>query len=493
MTSNDSKLNSLDKYLDSSSKSEEISKEINLMEDKLSLFNYPSFKEIFTSISTKNDLNQHLLSNLNSIIISKQIDDEKRVELISNQTKINEVKYALQQDLSKHKKLLDNLKVKYDKLLYDQTILSKKVKEMDSVIKSEKEQATLSLTKFSNKETQSMFELKKKDVLISRLMEQIGRLSDTTSKINTCPIAKNSEMYISYGLNEKKANVNIGNKNPKEFFNEEMSRALSEKYQMIIRQNEYMKAAFDKLNKEIIDLTLNQRNNFYNVYKETFDSDFNAGNIDMTVNNQFDLNDETEKFIDQIKYLMVKLKEFVIRKDELWHNGGGFNIRTSTNSDSNTEEINGNISCGKRGNIDQSYLINMIQIKDYYKELSNEMTELLQKVVLKDKQNDNKRSDVPISDIQDKRKTALNSVINVIDDNKTIDNQRYNNDKGINTQKKTINYDQMKNELQNYIEILNTTEAYALNKIQTENQIQSKDQSVDTSLSRNNDDNVLMS
>lgn len=481
MTTNDEQMiDSLDHYFKSTDqKEDDLIEETKQMEERVTLFNYPSFQSIFDLIAHNKECTQALLSNLKDIIIRKQIDDAKRIELIENSSKWNNEKGALQNEINKLRKNYDSLKVKYDKQTHDQITQTKKMKEMESVIKAEKEQSNISITKLNNKEIQYANEIKKKEALITRLSEQITKYSDSISKKEIIP--KNHEIYISYSLNEKKSNVNGGinsNKNSKEIFNDEMSRALSEKYQLIIKQNEYMKSALSELNKILIDLTLNQKNNFLIAYKETFCFDFAEGDLELSIDNGFDINNETEKYIEQLKYLFIKLKEFVIRKDELAHNGGGFNI----NSSNDGADGNGSMSYSKKANIDQSYVMNIIKLNEYYKELADDMSGRIKELMRKGK--DENSIQLSKSEIENIRAIALNNTISAIDDNNRLDGQLYK-DKASNQNKRIVNYNQLKNELINYIEILNTTDdyTYTMNQNQTDN----KHQSIQSS-----DDNVIM-
>ena len=443
------------------------------IEQSLTLFSFPSFNTIYQNLPEEEC--KLLLNNLSTILYLKEKDNEKRAELCIKISKLEADKKNNENEINKLKQNLNKIKIKLDK--NEQNYLNEKKRFVESIenLKKEKEQGGISLNALLGKENQYINEIKKKNTLISNQNEQIKKLSDSLSNKSKSVFSfNNSEITMSYCLNNTIDKKMAGGKSQKDLFYEELSKNLTEKYREIRNENEKMKIFLNELNIKIVELATKKKESFYNIFRSTFGVNFeNEKNINLAINlNKIDINHNCDLFIEQMKITFLQFQEFLIRADELLLNSSSVITKEAVDNSNQNESTNSNTNSKK-------YYTNMIFIFTYYQYLANELSDILNytlrnhKLDKEQKEGENMiekaleliqiGKDNIAKCLQENKKLELNEIVlnslNAKDDdiimksnsNVVFKNNYYNGN---------INYEVLENELNNYSNILSNMVNY---------------------------------
>lgn len=437
--------------------------QIKIIEEQLKLFSLPSFSFFYSLLSEDNT--KELLSVLSQIIYIRENDNRKRGEIISECAKVKQMNAGYQEEIGKLKQSIVNLKnqieknetnYQRDKKKYTDTILS---------LKKEKEHLISTNNALIGKENQYVNEIKKKAGLISTLNEQIKKLSDSQSNKSKAFSFSSPEMDMSYCLNCKDK-VSI-NKTQKEIFYEDSMNNLNEKYKGIHNENEIMKKELVYLDAKIREIAVKKKENYFSMFKSTFGFEFvNENKIDLSIKStNVDINSNFKSFIDNLKQTFIQMKEFSLKTDEML-------LQASSQSKVLTSETG--------DNNEKKYYLNMINIYNYYIILSEQLKNILEKVLQnsvepKEKEDMVERA-IELAEIAKKNvELAIKENKNLEQEGKIKSGMRLDIRKEITAMKEInkdnvikkeskINYDDLSKEIENFTELINNMNIFFDNK-----------------------------
>jgi hypothetical protein len=371
--------------------------EIKNFDSHLQLYGFPSFSDSLNSIPAH--LAHNFINNLGKILNQKQKDNEIKVEYLDRINKLESEKIALENTIQKLRSTVNELTEKQKRLEQQMIDKGAKWKEKKQHFKIEKEQEIKLNQKLQMRENQYLHEIKKKEKLINSLNEQIKKTiysydNKNTSSINHLALSSpRAEMNLSYSLGRSNSfnhtfiSQNNINSNLKQTFIEDHNKNIETKYMTIIKDNERLKSFLHTFHNQFIDLVRIKKESFLDFYKKTFGIDFpNEGNYDLGVDrvsrdnlikNNFaslDISLDIEPFMQTFNSNFIKLKEFLIRREELNFIG---HDNSNSNSDTTSTFNQNDFPNSKNTFLNEKYIQNVQVILENYKKINTTFTMLI--------------------------------------------------------------------------------------------------------------------
>jgi hypothetical protein len=383
--------------------------EIRNLENSLSIYNFPSYREIFNTLLEleKFSILKQLMFNLTEFLKNKsneqniktelidkvnRLDSEKRTLLdkldrqeTSHKAEVEQMKRLIlkkEEDLKKHKE--DIVNVKND--LIQERILKDKHRsrvvqlehEISRVKKESDEKSAEMNEKFFGKSSQAKNDLLKYSKGINMSYTLGDSSGNNYSKnyyqgnfinFNTNLFPSNNSFNTNYQINSQ--NINNDNEAKKEFFNQ-IETNFDNKYRSVLVDNEKLKDVILSLNSRIINIVNYKKEAFLSYYKRTFGEDFpnddnlplDADSLNLTIenlNHSVDIGHIVKVFDNNFN----RLEEFLKKSEEI-------------------RQINKDFNHGKTGAFNKDnflydkYLVNTTEIFTLYKKVNDTLFNLVE-------------------------------------------------------------------------------------------------------------------
>ena len=247
----------------------------------------------------------------------------------------------------------------------------------------------------------------------------------------------------------------------------ETTKDLNEKYKGIHNENEIMKKELVYLDAKIREIAVKKKENYFSMFKSTFGFEFvNENKIDLSIKStNVDINSNFKSFIDNLKQTFIQMKEFSLKTDEML-------LQASSQSKVLTSETG--------DNNEKKYYLNMINIYNYYIILSEQLKNILEKVLQnsvepKEKEDMVERA-IELAEIAKKNvELAIKENKNLEQEGKIKSGMRLDIRKEITAMKEInkdnvikkeskINYDDLSKEIENFTELINNMNIFFDNK-----------------------------
>jgi hypothetical protein len=372
--------------------------EIRNLENSLSIYNFPSYKEIFNTLMEleKFSLLKQLMFNLTEFLKSKSNEQSIKTELIDKVNRLDAEKRTLLEKLDRqennHKTDVENMKrlmmrkdeelkkhkediinVKND--LIQEKILKDKhrsrvvqIEHEISRVKKESDEKSAEINeKLFGKSSQAKNDLMKFSK-VSQSISMSYTLGDNFNHNNSGNYSKNHN-YNS--ISQNLISVNDSSEARKEFFSQ-IEINFDKKYKSVLADNEKLKECILSLNSRIINIVNYKKEAFLSYYKRTFGEDFpNDDNLPLDAES---LNLSIENLTQAVDITYIanvfdnnfnRLEEYLKKSEEIRQINKDFNHGT-------------NGSFNKDNFLYDKYLVNITEIFNLYKKVNETLINLVQ-------------------------------------------------------------------------------------------------------------------